>query len=259
MSVYLEEREAAIFDRQLGVLARCGVAAPVIFDVGANVGQSVERYRAACPESTLHCFEPSPAAFETLAGRCRGQPGVFLRNLALSDREGSSPFYATQRSELSSLLRPESWLRALSLDDKYDFSELSVPCTTLDRYCEELGLDWIDILKIDVQGAEPNVLRGAQRVLGHARVGLVYLEVMLAETYVGQATLLQLLTLFEAFNYRLWDLLPFTYTSADAAWTANGLFVCPQWAGRIEAAARREISGETGDGERRGCAEVPNR
>ena len=79
-------------------------------------------------------------------------------------------------------------------------------------------------------------------MLSDKRIGLIYLEVMLAETYVGQATLTQLLKFFETYQYRLWDLVPFTYTSAGAAWTANALFVCPQWAKHIEEKFRQAIA-----------------
>lgn len=242
MSVYKENREIEIFLHQARFLEAREIHMPLIFDVGANVGQSITRYRDAFPGCRLHCFEPNPQAFKKLISLFHDLSNVRLNFFALTDFTGNSPFFATRLSELSSLLQPESWLCALSNDDKYEATELCVPCKTLDQYCHEIEVEWIDILKIDVQGAEPKVLKGGQQMLSDKRIGLIYLEVMLAETYVGQATLTQLLKFFETYQYRLWDLVPFTYTSAGAAWTANALFVCPQWAKHIEEKFRQAIA-----------------
>lgn len=241
MSTFYEEKENEIFNRQFDILENCDIKSPLIFDVGANIGQSVDRYRIASPNCVLHCFEPNSESFENLVSHCHNLVNVKALNFALTNYSGVSNFFVTRRSELSSLLRPESWLSALSIDDKYQISEICVPCTTLDQYCHETDIDWVDILKIDVQGAELIVLEGGQKMFTNTRIGLVYLEVMLAETYVGQVTLAQLLEYFGAYRYRLWDLVPFTYTSAGAAWTANALFVCPQWTTLVEEKTRRQI------------------
>jgi FkbM family methyltransferase len=247
LSIFYEEKEKEIFDRQFLLIEALGIDSPLIFDVGANIGQSVDCYSKAKPESIIHCFEPNPYAFEKLVLHCKNRNHVKLVNSALSDRYGSTRFYATQRTELSSLLRPESWLSALSSDEKYKFDELFISCITLDQYCQDSGIEWIDILKIDVQGAEPKVLQGGAKLLSSNRIGLIYLEVMLADTYVNQATLVQLLETLGAYHYRLWDLVPFTYTHAGAAWTANALFICPQWAKKVEEQSRRSISENKSD------------
>lgn len=244
MSVYKENREIEIFQHQSRFIEFLEINTPLIFDVGANVGQSIARYCDDFPECRLHCFEPNPEAFEKLNLLFNASSNVRLNNFALADFTGNASFFATRLTELSSLLQPESWLCALSNDDKYEAKELCVPCKTLDQYCQEIKVDWIDILKIDVQGAEPKVLKGGQQMLSNNRIGMIYLEVMLAETYVGQATLAQILNLLETYQYRLWDLIPFTYTSAGAAWTANALFVCPQWAKHVEEKSRQEIVGK---------------
>jgi FkbM family methyltransferase len=245
LSVFYEEKENEVFNRQFGILENLGIKSPLILDVGANIGQSVDHYRTASPSCVIHCFEPNPDAFEKLISHCHDRIDVKLLNIALTNYSGIINFYAARRSELSSLLRTESWLSALSSDDKYEATELCVPCTTLDQYCHEMEIKKVDVLKIDVQGAELIVLKGGQKMLSNARIGLVYLEVMLAETYVGQVTLAQLLEFFGTYRYRLWDLVPFTYTGAGAAWTANALFVCPQWAKQVEERSRRTLFDKT--------------
>ena len=242
MTFYFKERETKIFNRQFSILENCEVFAPVILDIGANIGQSVELYRHMSPDCTIHCFEPNPKAFESLVVFCGNIPNIILNNMAMTNYRGNSFFYSAQLSELSSLLIPEPFLKSLSIDDKYSTSKINVPCTTIDIYCDELKINHIDVLKIDVQGGEISVLNGALRMLSQAKVGLIYLEVIFAETYVGQTTLVDILTLLDSFRYRLWDLVPFTYTSAGAAWAANALFVCPQWAKHVEEKSRQAIA-----------------
>ena len=133
---------------------------PVVFDVGGNIGQSILHYRNALPECRIHSFEPNPDAFAELESQWGDCGEVSLVRLALAEKAGVMDFYATRRSEMSSLLVPEPWLNILSPDRKYDFTALQVQCGTLDAYCKEMNIDHVDILKIDVQGGELRVLEG---------------------------------------------------------------------------------------------------
>src|ERR1041385_1246675 len=67
-----------------------GTDAPLILDVGANRGQSIERFRRAFPGSVIHAFEPDRAAFAELERRCGHLPGVHLNHLDIlkSDTQG---------------------------------------------------------------------------------------------------------------------------------------------------------------------------
>lgn len=210
----------------------------MVFDVGGNIGQSILHYRNALPECRIHSFEPNPDAFAELESQWGDCGEVSLVRLALAEKAGVMDFYATRRSEMSSLLVPEPWLNILSPDRKYDFTALQVQCGTLDAYCKEMNIDHVDILKIDVQGGELRVLEGGGGLLAAGRVGLIYLEVNLAATYVDQMSLAKLLEYLEPLGYQLWDVLPFVYTGAGRAWTANALFVCPEWVKVVENAAR---------------------
>ena len=103
-----------------------------------------------------------------------------------------------------------AWLSASSKDEKYKFDELFISCTNLDQYHQDSGIEWVFILKIDFQGAAPKVLQEGVKLFSSNRIGLICLDIMLADIYVNQATLVQLLETLEAYYYRLWDLVPFT-------------------------------------------------
>src|SRR5690606_38527457 len=73
---------------------------------------------------------------------------------------------------------------------------------TLDSYCKRNGVKEIDILKIDVQGADSLLKNGAIR--------LIYSEVLFAENYSGQSSLLSISAFLEKHSYLLWDFKSFS-------------------------------------------------
>jgi FkbM family methyltransferase len=131
------------------------VPRPVVFDVGANTGQSVAKFRRLLPESTIHSFEPGPRAFRELTSTSRGLRNVNLVNAAVGSAPGRLTLIENEFTDMSSFLRPSTaaWGEIVA--------ETDVEVTTVDSYCAERGIDRIDLLKIDTQGYEFEVLRGA--------------------------------------------------------------------------------------------------
>lgn len=83
--------------------------------------------------------------------------------------------------------------------------QLDVETATIDAFCDEASIGHIDILKLDVQGAEYAVLKGAERMLDRHSIGVVYLEIIVAPTYSGQKSLQDYLALFASRGYELFD------------------------------------------------------
>src|SRR5579862_3321255 len=69
---------------------------PVIFDGGANRGDTTARYRKLYPDGTFHLFEPFPESFQLLKQRFEGVPSVKLNAAALSDVEGVVSLHSNQ-------------------------------------------------------------------------------------------------------------------------------------------------------------------
>jgi FkbM family methyltransferase len=155
--------------------------APVILDVGANVGQSIARFQRLWPQSIIHAFEPGRANFTELQRRTSGTQRVHLNQTALGASLGSFEFQENSQGDMSSLLEPsgDAWG---TIVDRY-----TVPVTTVDAYAAERSLSRIDILKIDTQGFDLQVLRGAQASLERRLVRFVLLELIFANLYTGQA------------------------------------------------------------------------
>ena len=117
-------------------------------------------------------FEPHPDTFKRLVDHS-GSNGRFAAfNLALGDTVGMVDFFEYGSSTVNSLV-PNS-------RHAVHFAEQShrrqVQCTTLDAFCVDRGIASIDVLKIDVEGFELGVLKGAKDLLAGGRIRFVYLE-----------------------------------------------------------------------------------
>jgi FkbM family methyltransferase len=172
-------------------------ARPLVFDVGANLGQTVGKLRKVLPEATIHSFEPGPGTFAQLQKNCRDLPGVTLWNMGLGSQPGELKFYENSQSELSSFLPlgPEGWGEVQR--------EVTVSVDTIDHFCQQHSIDFIDILKTDTQGFDLEVLKGAEQMLSGGRIGLVYTEISIAEIYQNGACLDELYGWMRGHGYRL--------------------------------------------------------
>jgi FkbM family methyltransferase len=149
-----------------------------VFDVGANVGELTLLFsRFVGAASVVHAFEPCGQTFERLESVCRAASlrNVRLNRLALAEDETSVTMHVYDEEHMSWNTRA-----ARPLDDYgIDLKPLSVeeaPATTFDLYCERNGIADVDLLKIDVEGAEFQVMLGAQRMLREKRVRCVTFE-----------------------------------------------------------------------------------
>jgi FkbM family methyltransferase len=137
-----------------------------LFDVGANRGHWTLAARRAQPAARIHCFEIVPSTFELLRATLAGQEGVELNPFGLSEQDGEVEVFATTDTAISSL---------------YDWGNptaVRTLCRVMrgDSYCAERGIERVDILKIDTEGAEALVLKGFSGMLAAGRIGLVQFE-----------------------------------------------------------------------------------
>lgn len=179
---------------------------PVIFDVGAHVGLAATRYRELFPLAKIHSFEPFPDSFALLREAVAGLQPIELHPLALAAAQGQAEFAVNRNSATNSLLasdvRAEVYWRG---DTPRTTGTLRVPTSTLDVVCRAHDIDAIDILKMDVQGGELEVLRGGSALFERQAIGLVYMELITAPTYVGQHRIREYLEFFDSYGYELFD------------------------------------------------------
>jgi FkbM family methyltransferase len=157
----------------LRVLLRDPARQQVVLDVGANVGNyAVEVLNVAAPSVLVHCFEPSVYAFAELSRRFRGISNVLTHNFGLGALEESVPMYAdAPGSPLSS-----TYARRLGFVDLEMRPQENVILRRLDTVCQDLAIDRIDLLKLDVEGAELSVLHGAGELLQRGAIRSIQFE-----------------------------------------------------------------------------------
>ncbi len=152
------------------------IAIEVVFDVGANVGDSAVEYRQWFPKAKLYCFEPVSSTFDRLRANTNNIENIHLEKTALGAEDTTSLMTADHKK--SFLNRAVQTEHAGNINDSENSDEQyeEVSVTSLDSYCKEHGIQNIDLLKIDTEGAELQVLKGASQLLSDMKIGLVQVE-----------------------------------------------------------------------------------
>jgi len=191
---------------------------PTIFDVGANVGQTIERVRSIFPKAQIHSFEPSPTTFEKLKKNAAHLSGVHTWNCALGSSSGQMPLLENKMSEWTSFL-PLGEFGWGSVD-----KTTQVRMATLDEFCEEHSIPHVDILKSDTQGYDLEVLKGGEETFRKGGVGIVYCEIIFSDMYKNIPSFGKLYDFLIDRDFRLVSFYDVTYEKGLASWT-DGVFV----------------------------------
>ena len=133
-----------------------GLEAGLVLDVGANVGETSLLFRQL--GATVHSFEPDPSEFVCL--EANADELIYPHQIALWDETGSATLFLANATGDTSLLLPVE-----------SESAITVSTVTLDDWAEEHLSDGqiVDLLKLEAEGAEPEILRGAEKLLGRIR------------------------------------------------------------------------------------------
>lgn len=142
----------------------------IVFDAGANVGNWAKFALCINPRINLHCFEPSRATYARLAQR-QWPEDVRLNNVGLGDAEGVLDLNVV---ELESGMNSVYLRRGVEGAESRSIEKINV--TTIDAYCRRNAVPRIDLLKVDVEGHEMAVFKGAGKMLAEARVGRIQFE-----------------------------------------------------------------------------------
>ncbi len=191
---------------------------PVVFDVGANVGQSIRTFRDRFPTSTIYSFEPSPTTFQTLKQQTSGLENVHLWNCALGSSSGQNVLLENSESDMSSFL-PLSEFGWGTVTN-----ETLVEVTTIDQFCRNQDIEQIDILKSDTQGFDLEVFKGAERTIVANKIGLIYFEMIFSDQYKNLPSIAEIYDFLTGRDFLLVSFYQFNYQQQLASWT-DALFV----------------------------------
>lgn len=191
---------------------------PVIFDVGANEGQSIEWFQVVFPHAKIFSFEPGPSAFDVLKKKYSNKENVRLFDFGLGAHNEKGTLQENSYSNMSSLL---------ALDDLgwgTIIRQTPIEIKTVDQVCLENEIDMLDILKIDTQGFDFEVIKGAEKTIEQNRIGLILFEVIFCNQYKGLPRFTTIMDYLIDHNFHLITFYPFAYQNKLAGWT-DALFI----------------------------------
>jgi len=156
----------------------------VVFDIGAHHGWFFHCWLDWCPNAEVHAFEPFPPSYQAILRQYGVDPRVSLRQTGVGATVGEQTFYVLNESTVSnSFLVPN---REVWESVRYNtglVTETTVPVTTIDAYVDQQHVEQIYLVKIDVQGYEMHVLRGAEQSL--PKIEHIFVEAGIQRLYEG--------------------------------------------------------------------------
>ena len=177
----------------IDILNKNGVTGLTIADVGAK--DHIEFIEELSEITTIHAFEPNPNECNKLKILYENYPfkTFHLNELGLAENSGTASFYLTNHNSMSSLLKPDvenyekhfgSYKEFSSWKSNIDTQEImSINIQTADEYFNDKEIDY---LKLDTQGSELCILKGAKKLIENKKIQVIKVEVSTIPIYKDQ-------------------------------------------------------------------------
>jgi FkbM family methyltransferase len=180
---------------------------PVIFDVGAYHGFIARHFRSLFPDATIYAFEPFCESFQVLKQNTESDANIKAINIGFFSVNGSQQFNCNSSAYTNSLLASDkdgvnTWGEGVLETAKV----VEANFQTIDSFVDINKVSHIDILKLDVQGAEPHVMIGASEFCKRKGIRMIYSEIITQPTYSGQKRLDQVLAAFYDQGFDLYNI-----------------------------------------------------
>ena len=168
----------------------------IIFDIGANKGQSLYRYRKLFNNAYFYSFEPSLEAFKVLKSKYGNLSNINLFNIALGSKKKRKVFYEYKNNELSSFIK---------INKEFDETKkkILVEIDTIDSIFKKNNLKKINLLKMDTQGYEEFILKGAKNLISKQKIDMIELEIILGDYYEKSSSFKKIEDVLSLGGYRL--------------------------------------------------------
>ena len=174
-----------------------------VFDIGANMGlYSLILAKCTGETGSLHAFEPYDNIYKRLVNNLldNGYHWAKANQLALSDKLGSLTLHIYETYTGWNTIGARKIILG-GREIRPDRAE-NVATTTLDEYCAKHGVDKIDLAKIDVEGAEFLVLKGARGLLAKKKIGAILMEISTHTLGAAGSSCREVFEFMSGFGYR---------------------------------------------------------
>jgi FkbM family methyltransferase len=170
-----------------------------IIDIGSNKGQFVMLIEQLFPNKVIHSFEPLDEPLKKQKKFFSYKKNIFFYNFALGSQTGTREFFVTKRMDCSSFLRVDT--KKIENDIFKIDEKKNIQIKTLDEIIMNQNINKPILIKIDVQGFELEVLKGALELL--KKVDYLLIEVSDNTIYEEQPLSIEIITFLESKNFKI--------------------------------------------------------
>lgn len=195
----------------------------IVFDVGANRGQSAREFLAGFPGAHIYCFEPVRRTYLELINNTRSMPLVECHNIALGSARQTAVMASVRKSELSRIIAPD---QEATLEKGAAIERVQMD--TIAGFCKDHQLARISLLKVDTEGHDMEVLHGAEPLVAESLIDIIQVEAGLGRTSSTHIPLEQFRDLLEPYSYHLFGFYDQTHewpTMKPNLRRANAVFI----------------------------------
>lgn len=176
-----------------------------IIDCGAYYGSFTKQFIQIFPDSECICFEPSQKAYTNLENEFKNNKNIHTFNIGLADEIGLKSIYINQSEKTNSLLQIHPNVPQCQKDALKNKSIEKVEFNKLDNFLnQEKSLDQIfseiDLIKIDVQGAELELLKGSIKTITKSKYILI--EIHFIKSYSSSPLFFDIVEFLESYNFK---------------------------------------------------------
>ena len=158
-----------------------------LFDIGANRGQTSVEIARIFPKSQIYSFEPDPNTYADLIEKTKAISEIKTFNIGFGSKKGRLQMNINKGSGGNSILSISDKIKDLAFGDWTEcIGQREVELTTLNSFCDEQSIKYVDLIKLDTQGYELQILEGGTKVTP-SFTKVVFIEVLFEELYMNQA------------------------------------------------------------------------